>query len=273
MSPHQYQLQLRIGRARTLLSETTLAVKEIAFRSGFESEQYFCRLFKAKTGVSPGAWRRRYGGENLYSEQPLPGGARRKERVEDATHDEPGAPMNAITRSQLANIRSADRHEQGAAYSSLMKATSKPVDWAYEAWDELLEGLRHKDNRVRSISAQLLCNLAKSDPRGRMLKDFKRLLAGTKDPQFVTARHTLESLWHVGVVGEKNQAMVVAGLKARFQECGTEKNGTLIRYDILQGLRRLYDAVKDEGIRKQALALIATEKDPKYGRKYASVWR
>ncbi len=79
LSPHQYQLQLRIGRARTLLSETTLAVKEIAFRSGFESEQYFCRLFKSKTGVSPGAWRRRNGGENLYSEQPLPRRAPRKE--------------------------------------------------------------------------------------------------------------------------------------------------------------------------------------------------
>lgn len=58
LSPHQYRLQLRVGRARTLLSETTLTVKEIAFRCGFESEQYFCRLFRRKTGVSPGEWRR-----------------------------------------------------------------------------------------------------------------------------------------------------------------------------------------------------------------------
>lgn len=58
MSPHQYRLQLRVGRARTLLSETTLTVKEVAFRCGFQSEQYFCRLFKRKTGVSPGQWRR-----------------------------------------------------------------------------------------------------------------------------------------------------------------------------------------------------------------------
>ena len=81
LSPHQYQLQLRLGRARTLLSETTLAVKEIAFRSGFESEQYFCRLFKSKTGVSPGAWRRQFGGENLYSEQPVPRRASSKETI------------------------------------------------------------------------------------------------------------------------------------------------------------------------------------------------
>ena len=133
--------------------------------------------------------------------------------------------------------------------------------------------MSHKDNRARSIAAQLLCNLAKSDPRARILKDFGRLLAATKDPQFVTARHTLQALWHIGAVGKKQQAEVVTGLSSRFRECAAEKNGTLIRYDILQGLRRLYDAVKDEGIRKRALALIATEEDFRYRRKYATLWR
>ena len=81
--------------------------------------------------------------------------------------------MNATMRTHFDTIRSADRQEQGAAYSYLLEATKKPVDWAYEVWDELVAGLSHKDNRVRSISAQLLCNLAKSDPKGRMLKDFR----------------------------------------------------------------------------------------------------
>jgi AraC-like DNA-binding protein len=58
LSPHQYRLQMRVGRARTLLSDTTLTVKEVAFRCGFDSEQYFCRLFRARTGSSPGEWRR-----------------------------------------------------------------------------------------------------------------------------------------------------------------------------------------------------------------------
>jgi hypothetical protein len=181
--------------------------------------------------------------------------------------------MNTRTRHQFARIHSADRHEQGAAYAYLLEATKRPVDWAYEVWDELLEDLSHKDNRLRSIAAQLLCNLAKSDPRGRVLKDFGKVLAVTKDPSFVTARHALQSLWHVGVVGNKQQAKVVSGLSARFREGAAEKNGTLVRYDIVQGLRRLYDAVKDEGIRKRALALIATEKDPKYRAKYATLWR
>jgi len=181
--------------------------------------------------------------------------------------------MNARTRSHFVSIRSTDRAEQGAAYSYLLEATGKPVDWAYEVWDELLEGLRHKDNRLRSISVQLLCNLAQSDPRARILKDFGKVLAVTKDPQFVTARHALQAFWRIGVAGKKQQAKVVTGLTGRFRESAAEKNGTLIRYDILEGLRRLYDTVRDEGIRKQAQALIATEEDPKYRRKYATLWR
>jgi len=62
LSPHQYRLQIRLGRARTLLGETSLTVKEVAFRCGFESEQYFCRLFKSKSGVAPGEWRRSLSG-------------------------------------------------------------------------------------------------------------------------------------------------------------------------------------------------------------------
>ena len=181
--------------------------------------------------------------------------------------------MNTITRGHFQSLSSADRQVQGAAYEYLLQATRKPVDWAYEVWDELLTGLKAKDNRLRSIAAQLLCNLARSDPRERILKDFGKLLAGTKDPQFVTARHTLQALWHVGLVGKKQQAKVVTGLSGRFRECAAEKNGTLIRFDIVQGLRCLYDAVKDEGIRTRALALIATEKDLKYRTKYAKLWR
>jgi AraC-like DNA-binding protein len=58
LSPHQYQLSLKLGRARTLLLDTSLSVKEIAHQTGFASEYYFCRLFRRKTGIPPGRWRR-----------------------------------------------------------------------------------------------------------------------------------------------------------------------------------------------------------------------
>jgi hypothetical protein len=154
-----------------------------------------------------------------------------------------------------------------------MAATEIPVVWAYEVWDELLAGLRDKDNHVRAITAQVLSNLAKSDPEMRMLHDFAALLAVTKDERFVTARHCLQSLWKVGLAGEEQQKVCVDGLEQRFHECSTEKNCTLIRYDIIQDLRSMYDAVNDERIREKALALIETEEDLKYRKKYATLWR
>ncbi len=181
--------------------------------------------------------------------------------------------MNKITRTNLDNLRSEDRTLQNKAFFYILKVTDKPVDWAYEAWDEMVEGLSHKDNHVRAIAAQVLCNLAKSDPKNRMLRDFEALLAVTKDERFVTARHCMQSIWKVGAAGKKQQKKLVDGLAARFKECSAEKNGTLTRYDILQGLRNLYEEIGDEKVREQALELIETEEDMKYRRKYARLWR
>lgn len=168
--------------------------------------------------------------------------------------------MEESIRQALEDIRSGDGQAQNQAYTALMAATEQPVDWAYEAWDELLAGLTHKDNHVRAISAQVLSNLARSDPQDRMLADFDRLLAVTRDERYVIARHTVQSIWKVG-------------LAARFQEAAGEKNGTLTRFDIQQGLRNLYDQTHDERILTRALELIGSEPDPKYRKKYASLWR
>ena len=181
--------------------------------------------------------------------------------------------MDKTIRTQIDNIRSKDGDLQNKAFTYILNATEKPVDWAYEIWDEMLEGLTHKDNHVRAISAQVLSNLAKSDPKSRMLKDFDKLLAVTKDERFVTARHCLQSLWKVGVAGKKQRKVYMDGLEQRFKECITEKNCTLIRYDILQSMRNVYDEVKDQKIREKALELIETEEELKYRKKYATLWR
>jgi AraC-like DNA-binding protein len=52
-SPHQYQIQVRIQRSKRLLSDTSISIKEIAYELGFESSDYFSRLFKKKVGVTP----------------------------------------------------------------------------------------------------------------------------------------------------------------------------------------------------------------------------
>ncbi len=181
--------------------------------------------------------------------------------------------MNQTAHIQFDNLWSKDRELQNKAFTDILKVTDKPIDWAYEVWDELLANLTHKDNHNRAIAAQVLCNLAKSDPKNRMVKDFDKLLAVTKDKRFVTARHCLQALWKVGVAGKKQQKVYMEGLEDRFQECITEKNCTLIRYDILQSMRNVYDVAKDVKIKETALALIETEEDAKYRKKYASLWR
>ena len=181
--------------------------------------------------------------------------------------------MDSKIRKHLDNLRSEERELQNQAFFYILEATEKPVDWAYEVWDELVEGLQHKDNHVRAISAQCLCNLAKSDPENRMQKDFPALMAVTKDERFVTARHCLQSIWKVGASGKEMQKAVVEAFAERFRDCAAEKNCTLIRYDIIVGLKNLYEEVKDEKIKETALELIATEEDLKYRKKYASVWK
>jgi len=181
--------------------------------------------------------------------------------------------MDRAIRICLENIHSQDKDLQNQAFFKLLEITDKPVDWAYEAWDDLVAGLADRDNHVRAISAQILCNLAKSDPRNRMLEDFEKLVAVTRDERFVTARHCLQSLWKVGIVGKEQQKVYMEGLERRFYDCISEKNCTLIRFDILQGFRNVYDAVADEKIKEKALELIAIEQDPKYKKKYSSLWR
>jgi hypothetical protein len=99
------------------------------------------------------------------------------------------------------------------------------------------------------------------------------LIEVARDEKFVTARHCLLSLWKIGLVGEEHRRRVVDGIAGRFEDCSAEKNCTLIRFDIVQGLRKLYDQVKDEAIREKALELIETEPDFKSRKKYARVWK
>jgi hypothetical protein len=181
--------------------------------------------------------------------------------------------MDSLTRKALDDLWSEDDDARYKAFLAVIAMTDAPVDWAYEVWDALLAHLRHKNNHMRAIASQVLCNLAKSDPENRMLKDFDAIMAVTGDKMFITARHTLQAVWKVGVAGEKQRALVLDRLARWFKDCVSHKNCTLIRYDIVVDLRQLYDAVKDARVKEIALALIATEPDAMYLKKYAGVWR
>jgi len=55
--PKQYFLRLKINNSKTLLLNTALNIKQIAEMTGFESQYYFSRIFKEKTGTSPSEFR------------------------------------------------------------------------------------------------------------------------------------------------------------------------------------------------------------------------
>jgi len=181
--------------------------------------------------------------------------------------------MDKTTRTHLDNLHSDDASVRYVAFMYVMGATAKPVPWAYDVWDDLLELLRSGDNHQRAIAAQVLSNLAKSDPKNRMVKDLDAVMAVTHDERFVTARHALLATWKIAAAGKKHQQLVVERLAKRFRSCTAEKNCTLIRYDIIKVLRDLYDEVADERVKEEALALIATEQDLKYRKKYAGLWK
>jgi len=170
------------------------------------------------------------------------------------------------------DLWSKDRQKQNVAFTAVLAETVEPVDWAYMVWDDLVAHLTSKDNHDRAIAAQVLCRLAKSDSDGRLERDFDALFAVTHDERFVTARHCLLALWEVGAAGAWQRERLLDALRDRFSACSTEKNCTLIRYDIAVVLRQIYDVTADESAKELALALIAAEPDAKYRKKYATVW-
>ena len=57
VSPALYQQELRLQRAKELLSTTNLSVKQIAYKLCFDSPDYFSAKFKAKINLRPNEFR------------------------------------------------------------------------------------------------------------------------------------------------------------------------------------------------------------------------
>jgi AraC-like DNA-binding protein len=57
LSPMEDVISMRMQKARWLLENSTLSVKEIGRQVGFEDHTYFNRIFRKKVGESPGRYR------------------------------------------------------------------------------------------------------------------------------------------------------------------------------------------------------------------------
>ena len=57
-TPYEYYLLHKENMAKTLLQNTALSTKEIAFRLGFSDEHYFSNFFKKRTGLRPAEYKK-----------------------------------------------------------------------------------------------------------------------------------------------------------------------------------------------------------------------
>jgi len=58
MSPHRWLLQLRVEKAKNLLTSSRRTLADIALECGFADQSHFNRAFQRSVGLSPGAWQR-----------------------------------------------------------------------------------------------------------------------------------------------------------------------------------------------------------------------
>lgn len=179
--------------------------------------------------------------------------------------------MDDTLKECINNLGSTDDQTRMHALEIILNLTERPVDWVYEVWDDILEKLHHENSFQRSIAIKVLCNLAKSDRENRLHDSLDILLAHTRDEKFITSRQCIQSIWKVAAASDKVKQKILAHLETQFIECVVGKHYNLIRQDIIQSLRLLYEVQKDDMLLTKAQSLIAQETEGRYRKKYAAI--
>ena len=179
--------------------------------------------------------------------------------------------MDKEVKEHIANLDSTNDEIRLKALQTVLALTESRVDWAYEVWDDLFEKLSDENSFQRSIAIMVLCNLAKSDPEDRLHDSLHLLLAHTKDDKFITSRQCIQNIWKVATTSQQTRERVFAHLEKRFRECTEEKHYNLIRQDIMQSIKLLYDHEKDEALLTRAYELLVEEEEQKFRKKYEAI--
>lgn len=179
--------------------------------------------------------------------------------------------MENAVKECIRNLEATDDQIRLNALQTILSITEHPVDWVYEVWDDLLQKLNHENSYQRSIAILVLCHLAKSDQENRLNASIDLLLAHTQDEKFITSRQCLQNIWKVAAANKTIRQKILAHLEQRFKACAGEKHYNLIRQDILQSIRSLYDTEKDETLLAMARTLMAEETEDKYRKKYQAI--
>jgi hypothetical protein len=179
--------------------------------------------------------------------------------------------MNKTIKKRFDDLDSADDRTRLSALNAVLEITEVKVDWVYQVWDPLFEKLGDQNSCQRSIAIMILCNLAKSDHENRLVYSLELLLLHTRDKKFITSRQCIQNIWKVAIVNENYKEKILAQLETRFMECVDEKHYNLIRQDIIQVFRRLYEKHNDDRLSERAQKLIREEKEVKYRKRYEAI--
>jgi AraC-like DNA-binding protein len=67
MRLQDYLFQARINKAKDLLNDINLTIKQVAYKVGFRDPDHFSRTFKKKTGITPTNWRLKKVGNSPFN--------------------------------------------------------------------------------------------------------------------------------------------------------------------------------------------------------------
>lgn len=68
LSPGKYLTLVRVEAAKFYLTARDYSIDTVANLCGFAGGNYFCKVFRKATGMSPGEYRMRFGGHISYEE-------------------------------------------------------------------------------------------------------------------------------------------------------------------------------------------------------------
>lgn len=179
--------------------------------------------------------------------------------------------MDNLVKECIDNLGSTDDNTRLNALQTILKITEDKVDWVYEVWDDLVCKLDHENSYQRSIAIMVLCNLAKSDSENRIEGILDRLLAHTRDDKFITSRQCIQNIWKVAAINNRTKTIVLDHLEKQYADCSEDKHYNLIRRDVIQSIRLLYDYEEDDSLLARAKEMIKMEKEDRYRKKYKAI--
>lgn len=140
--------------------------------------------------------------------------------------------------------------QQTQLYQALMQLTENKINDRDMLWGLAAEYAQHKNNHLRSIGGQLICRLVVANDEAETFFKYDSVLkAVTHDEKFVTSRHTIRSLWYVSLGSEAHFKWYIEYLKSRLIESFSEKNGTMVRMDIFEGMICAREFLKEKAKR------------------------